>query len=144
VLPGMAVAGAGTGEATNDGTQMIADAKRTERAIVTAVNRKQWDELRALYAPDAVLLPPNHDPVQGRDAIVDYIRGIRDVIGPIDDDGEQYLRVKAGGNVASFATMFTANSGHLRVTDTAVYERQPDGSVLLAVEHFGLRERPVG
>ena len=143
VVPGFAVAGAGTGGSTNEDDQMVAAARRTERAIVAAVNDKKWDELRALYSEDAVLLPPNHEPVLGRDAIVDYIRSIRDVAGKLDD-GEEYLRVKASGNLASLAVTFTANSGHVRMTDAELYERQPDGSVVMAVEQFGFRERPVG
>jgi hypothetical protein len=45
MLPGFAVAGAGTGGDTDDDAQMIADAKRVERAIVDACNEKAWDEL---------------------------------------------------------------------------------------------------
>ena len=143
VVPSVAVAGAGTGGSTNEGDQMVAAARRTERAILVAVNDKKWDELRTLYSEDAVLMPPNHEPVQGRDAIVEYIRSLRDVAGKLDD-GEEYLRVKASGDLASLAVTFSANSGHLRMTDTELYERQPDGSVVMAVEQFGFRERPVG
>jgi ketosteroid isomerase-like protein len=143
VVPGVAVAGAGTSASSNEDDQMVAAARRTERAIIAAVNNKQWDELAALYAQDAVLLPPNHEPVLGRDAIVDYIRGVRDMVGKLDEE-EEYLRVKASGNLASLAVTFTANSGRLRLTDAELYERQPDGSVVMAVEQFGFRERPVG
>ena len=143
LAPGIAVAGAGTGGSTNEDDQLVAAAKRTDSAIIAAYNDKKWDELRALYAEDAVMSPPNHEPVLGRDAIVEYIRSIRDVAGKLDD-GEEYLRVKASGNLASLAVTFTANSGHFRMTDAQLYERQPDGSVVMAVEEFGFRERPVG
>lgn len=144
IVPGtIAVAGAGTGGTTDDEAQLIAAARRTEAAIVAAVNDKQWDKLRALYAHDAVLLPPNHEPVLGPDAIVDYIRSIRDAVGKLDLE-EEYLRVKASGNMASLAVTFSANSGHLRMTDAELYERQPDGSVVMTVEQVGFRERPAG
>jgi ketosteroid isomerase-like protein len=143
VVPGVAVAAAGTGGGTNEDDQMVAAAKRTDRAIIAAYNDKKWDELRALYSEDAVLLPPNHDPVLGRDAIVEYISSVRDVAGKLDD-GQEYLRVKASGNLVSLAVTFTANSGHVRMTDAELYQRQPDGSLVMAVEQFGFRERPVG
>jgi len=143
VVPGMAVAGTGTGGASDDEAALIAAAKQTEAAIATAINDKKWDALGALYAQDAVLLPPNHEPVVGRDAIVDFIRSIRDVVGKLDD-AVDYVRVQASGNLASMAVTFSANSGHLRMTDAELYERQPDGSLVMVVETFAFREQPVG
>jgi ketosteroid isomerase-like protein len=143
VVPGMAVAGTGTGGASDDEAALIAAAKRTEAAIVTAINDRKWDALGALYAPDAVLLPPNHEPVVGRDAIVDFIRSVRDVVGKLDY-AVDYVRVEASGNFASMAVTFSANSGHLRMTDAELYERQPDGSLVMVVETFAFREQPVG
>src|SRR2546429_6576151 len=46
VVPGVAVAGAGTGGRTNEDDQMVAAAKQTQRAIAAAYNDKKWDELR--------------------------------------------------------------------------------------------------
>ena len=76
LAPGIAGAGAGTGGATDDDAQMVADAKLAESAIIAGYNDKKWDELRALYSEDALLLPPNHEPVQGRNAIIEYFQGI--------------------------------------------------------------------
>src|SRR5262245_17472379 len=36
---------------------------------VTATNQGDSEALTALYAEDAVLLPPDHEPIQGREAI---------------------------------------------------------------------------
>jgi len=143
LVPSMAGAGVGTGGDTDDDAQMIADAKRTDRAVVVAYNNKNWDELGPLWAEDALVLPPNHEPVRGRDAIIEYLRDARDVFGPIDD-GWEHIRVKASGTFASLAGLFTLQSGHVRLTYAQLYERQPDGSVLLAVDQFNFRERPVG
>ena len=53
------------------------DAKAIEAAVmryVAASNRGDVDALAALYAEDAVLLPPDHGPVEGREAIADFWR----------------------------------------------------------------------
>jgi uncharacterized protein (TIGR02246 family) len=43
-------------------------------SYVTAANRGDADALAALYADDAVLLPPDHEPIQGREAIGEFWR----------------------------------------------------------------------
>ncbi len=138
LAPGIAGAGAGTGGATDDDAQMVADAKLAESAIVAGYNDKKWDELRALYSEDALLLPPNHEPVQGRDAIIEYFQSIRDITGEIDD-GLEYLRLKGSGSFAVLAGKITFQSGQVRMTYNDLYERQPDGSVLLAVNEIAFR-----
>src|SRR5246127_4575986 len=68
LAPGIASAVAATGGAADDDAQLIAAAKRTESGIVATWNDKKWNELSRLYAEDAVVLAPNHEPVQGRGA----------------------------------------------------------------------------
>ena len=93
---------------------------------------------------DALLAPPNHDPLRGRDAIVGYVRSVRDVFGAIDNSSIEHLRMKgAGGEMAQVLETFTAQSGHIHVTDLSLYRRQTDGSVLITVEQFGFLERAV-
>ena len=132
LAPGIALAGSGTGGDTDDGAQMIADAKRTENAVMVAWNAKKWDELGALYAEDAVVLPPNHGPVAGRAAIVEYFRGLRDALGELG--GFESVRTSANGRLADLVAKFTAESGRVRMIYQGHYERQPDGSVLLGVD----------
>ena len=43
LAPGIAGAGAGTGGATDDDAQMVADAKLAESAIVAGYNDKKWE-----------------------------------------------------------------------------------------------------
>lgn len=143
VTPGLAVAGGGTGGDTNDDAQIVADAKRAERAYDAAWNDRRWDELRLLYAEDALLLLPNHEPIEGRDRIVDYLKSGRDFFGEIDDHSE-WLRVKGSGNLATLAGEITTHSGRVRITYSDLWERQPDGSVAIAVSAVGFPQRPVG
>ena len=74
---------------------------------------------------------------------MEFFKSVRDVAGAIDD-GYEYIRVKGSGKIASLTGYFTTQSGHVRMTYADVYERQPDGSVLMTVNQFGLRERAVG
>lgn len=82
-VPGMAVAVAGTGGDTDDDARLIVDARQSQRALYAAYNDKKWDELRLLFSEDAVMLPPNHKPIRGRDAIIEFVRNGRDVVGEI-------------------------------------------------------------
>src|SRR5215207_5421790 len=41
---------------------------------VTASNESDAEALAALYADDALLLPPDHEPIHGREAIVEFWR----------------------------------------------------------------------
>jgi ketosteroid isomerase-like protein len=119
---------------------MITDARRVLHAVVVAYNNKKWDELRALYAEDAVMLPPNHDPIRGRDAITEYLRSIRDVAGPLDDGSFDAVRARANGKIADLVDKFTMGSGRVRLLADGLFERQPDGSVLVGVDQFGFAD----
>lgn len=84
--PGISIVGAGTvGDAENN-TQMIADAKQALLANAAVYNNRKWDEFRLTYTEDAVLLPPNHDPVRGRDAINELHRDVRDVVARLTSE----------------------------------------------------------
>lgn len=50
------------------------DIERTIRAYAAASNAGDVDSLVSLYADDAVVLPPDHGPVAGRQAIADFWR----------------------------------------------------------------------
>lgn len=133
VAPGIAIAG-GTGGDTDSDAQMVAAAKRTQRGVAAAYNDRKWDELRPLYTKDAIMLPPNHEPIRGPDAIIEFLRSARDVFGEIDLSGSESARVKVSGNLANFVYEFTAQSGRVRLMTNELYERQPDGSVLVSVD----------
>ena len=140
-MPGIA-AGGGMGGDTGDATQMVAEAKRVEIAIVTAYNDRRWDQLPPLFAEDAVLLLSNHEPIHGRDAVAGYYETLRDVVGEINE-GWEFLRVQGTGMSATLTGIVTLGSGRVRVWYSDLYERQPDGSVQLAVNAIGFAQRPV-
>ncbi len=143
LAPGIAVAGAGMGGNTDDDVQIVAEAKRVQGAWIVAYNDKKWDELGSTFAEDAVLLAPNAEPIKGRTAAVEYFKSVRDAAGEVHD-GQEWLSVNGGGTVARLAGVVTAGPGRIRFWYTEVWERQPDGSLQIAVKAFGLPQRAVG
>ena len=61
-------------------------------------NAKDLDHLVAIYAPDAVYLPPHHAAVHGRDAIREYLRGPRS--HGVSDLAFDVTYIKQSGDVA--------------------------------------------
>lgn len=142
-VPGVSVAGAGVGGDTDEVARMVADAKRVEIAVVTAYNDRKWEQLPPLFAEDAVLLLSHHEPIHGRDAVAGYYETLRDVVGEIND-GWEHLRVQGSATSATLTGIVTLGSGRVRVWYSDLYERQPDGSVQLAVNAIAFTQRPVG
>jgi len=135
---GQAGRGQSADPATDDDTQMLADAITAEKAGVQAYNDRNWNELGASFGEHAIVVPPNHEPVQGRTAIVDYYRGVRDVIGEVTC-GHPF-RVAASGRLASVVDECWVVSGRFRVTAHMAFERQSDGVVRYVVDMFGARD----
>ena len=90
------------------------------------------------------MLFQNQDPVQGRAAVTETHRRVRDVFGAVDLHSIEVVRARADGKMANLVYTFTAQSGHIRALANVFYERQPDGSVVLAVDQPGFREQPMG
>ncbi|MEW6471990.1 MAG: nuclear transport factor 2 family protein [Actinomycetota bacterium] len=131
LAPGLALAG--TDRATDE-DQMIAAARKTQSAIIAAYNEKRWDDLPPLYVEDAIMLPPNHEPIRGRDAIIKFLASARDAFGEADSSGSKSARVRASGNLVNFVYEFTAQGGRLRMMSHELYERQPDGTMLISID----------
>jgi ketosteroid isomerase-like protein len=140
VAPGIAGAGSGGGTApTTDRDQLVAQAMGLEQTYIRLWNDRKWEELGGLYKEDAIALPPNHEPIQGRAAIIDYYKGLRDALGELEG-GTEPFRATASGNLVSIVGKYSVVSGRLRVTGHELWERQPDGSLKFAVDQYGLRD----
>lgn len=148
VEPGAAGAGSGEGgsghtAAMSTEGQMAADAMGLERKFVQLWNDKQWDELgTTYYADDALLVPPNHEPIRGRAAIIEYFKASRDAFGDIEG-GTETFRATASGDLVSLVGQYSAHSGKARITAHELYARQPDGALRCIVDMFGFRD-PLG
>lgn len=137
VVPGAMSAQAGD-EARSDADAMVAEAVRMQQQLIERYNARKFDELGAFWAEDAIALPPNHEPIRGRAAIVEYFRANRDILG----EGEvgPPLASSVSGNLVAVVPQYTGYQGQLRLVAHELFERQPDGSLLCIQDMFGFRD----
>ena len=126
-------------EVRTDAAAMVAEAFRMEQLFVELYNNRQFEELGArYYAEDAIVIPPNTEPVRGRAAIVEYFKGVRDGFGDIEV--QEPLRSSANGALVALVGQYTGHHGQLRAVTHELYERQSDGSLLTVHDQFGFRD----
>jgi ketosteroid isomerase-like protein len=117
---------------------MIAKVIEERHQFINDFNAKKWDELGALYEEGAVALPPNHEPLEGRAAIVEYYKSIRDAVGE-GHCAEPFKTAVSGKLVAAVGRDCSAYSGQMGFTTHELFERQDDGSMLFKFDMFGMR-----
>jgi uncharacterized protein (TIGR02246 family) len=110
--------------------------KAIEAAVqqyVTASNQGDADALAALYADDAVLLPPDHEPIQGRAAIGAFWR-------QGTDEGLEVttLSVEVEGSIGYLVGRYNLPANDEEPADSGKYvmclRRQRDGSWKLTAD----------
>jgi ketosteroid isomerase-like protein len=136
-LPGIAGARHDAGVDASDQDQTGIEGFRLQLTFVEYFNARRFEDIGTLYEEDAILMPPNHEPVRGRAAIVDYWRGIRDVAGEVEC--HEPLRLSRSGNLISLAGFCTSHSGQVGYNAHELSARQADGSVRYRVDMFGMR-----
>jgi len=118
---------------------MVAEAVRMQQMFMDLYNARMFEELGArYYAEDAIALPPNHEPIRGRAAIVEYFRENRDTLGEAEVGPP--LASSVSGNLVAVVPQYTGHQGQLRVVAHELFERQPDGSLLCIQDMFGFRD----
>jgi len=139
VGPGIASARSEAGTAASDRVQATySDDVNLQKDWVEFFNGRKWDELGGIYEEDAIAIPPNHEPIRGRAAILEYWRGVRDGLDAVKC-GEP-ARITVSGNLVSLAgDNCSAYGGRMGFTYSELYERQADGSLRYRVDMFGLR-----
>jgi len=135
---GPGIAGAGDDDAEQSDEEKIAEGVAVQQRFVEAYNAKAWDKVGALYAEDAIAIPPNHEPIKGRAAIVEYWKSVRDTVGE-GKCGEAMDGVAGGKYVANVSRSCTAHSGSLGFTTHELVERGEDGTWRYKFDMFGLR-----
>ena len=119
---------------------MVTETRKLIDRFVRLWNEKEINELVAgHYIEDAVMLPPNHEPIRGRPAILAYIKSWRDVAGEFDKD-HSLIRATPSGDTVSWVGQSSLRDGKLRITSHELFVRQPDGSMRSAVDMFGYRD----
>jgi len=122
-----------------------------DRAAIQTVSQKwrdaavagDWAALGGCYASDALLLPPNHVAVEGREAIEDFFAGFP----PVTEMTLRNLEVEGHGDLAyvrGIYTMTMAPEGQPPVQDNGKYldirRRQDDGSWLIVRDMYSSDE----
>jgi len=116
----------------------IEDAVAADKAFVERWNEQRYDEILDLYAEDAILVPPNHDLIRGRQAIGAYIRTIRPLLGKLKTGLEPH-RVWKSGHLTSILGNYEFTNGR-RLTTSATWERRSDGGYKAVLDMFGVRD----
>jgi uncharacterized protein (TIGR02246 family) len=121
-----------------DGSQALDSASRgaieaTVDRYVAASNQGDAEALTALYADDAVLLPPNHEPIHGREAIGEFWRQGTDTGLEV-----RTLRLEVGGDVAYLVGRYHLPPTEQEEADSGQYvlclKRQADGAWKLTAD----------
>jgi uncharacterized protein (TIGR02246 family) len=100
---------------------------------VAASNEGDADALAALYAEDALLLPPDHEPIHGRAAIVEFWRQGTDAGLEVST-----LRLEVAGDVAYMVGRYRLPPTEEEAADSGQYvlclKRQADGAWKLTAD----------
>jgi uncharacterized protein (TIGR02246 family) len=121
-----------------DGSQALDSASRgaieaTVDRYVAASNEGDAEALTALYADDAVLLPPDHEPIHGREAIGEFWRQGTDTGLEVST-----LRLEVGGDVAYLVGRYHLPPTEQEEADSGQYvlclKRQADGAWRLTAD----------
>lgn len=108
--------------------------------VVVAVNSKDAEALGALYTDDARLLPPNHEMINGKKAIVEFWR--QSIDAGFGNLSAGTLHAEMYGDVAcgiGFYRFEYQAQGQAKVDVgkyTVIYKRQEDGSWKMHVDMF--------
>jgi uncharacterized protein (TIGR02246 family) len=144
--------GAAACQAREDTPFAAADATEIRAALdayFTAANAGDAARWAALYAEDAVMMPPNSPTVEGRAAIQSWLAMLPVKIA---DAKGMALEVEGAGNVAYLRGTYSMNLQIPGVPDAVaqqgkilqVYARQPAGSWLLARDMWNADAAPAG
>ena len=105
----------------------------TVSRYVAASNKGDADALAELYADDALLLPPDHEPIHGREAIVEFWR-------EGTDEGLEVstLRLEVNGDVGYMVGQYRLPPTEEEAADSGQYvlclKRQADGAWKLTAD----------
>jgi uncharacterized protein (TIGR02246 family) len=109
------------------------DIEATVDRYVAASNEGDAEALTALYADDAVLLPPDHEPIHGREAIGEFWSQGTDTGLEVST-----LRLEVDGDVAYLVGRYRLPATQQEEADSGQYvlclKRQPDGAWKLTAD----------
>lgn len=105
----------------------MSEVEKLREAFVELWNEERLDEIgEAFYAEDALILPPGHEPVRGRDQIVDFLKEFLRQIGGKTEFG--VIETVTDVNLAYAAGTFAVPHLGLKGTTLETYRRLADGT----------------
>lgn len=126
------LAGCTGGSGTPDSASRGAIEATVDR-YVAASNEGDAEALTALYADDAVLLPPDHEPIHGRQAIGEFWQQGTDTGLEVST-----LRLEVNGNIAYLVGRYHLPATEQEEADSGQYvlclKRQADGNWKLTAD----------
>jgi len=139
--PSLARQGGGAVRAAAAEDPVVTEVRKLADQFLELWKENRLDELVAgFYAADAIMVPPNHEPIHGREAILAFLKRLREPLGDFDQ-GDHVIRLTPGGtDTVSWVGAYSFHGGTLRLTTHELYVRQSDGSMRCAVDMFGYRD----
>jgi ketosteroid isomerase-like protein len=131
---------AGTGDTESAGVEdIVAEALHLDQQFVALWNDDKFDEMgTTYYTDDALAVPPNHAPIKGRKAIIEYMKSLRP-LGELSLDPEP-IRAVGSNATASLVNTYYVGAARTRVTAHELFQRQPDGTLKCTVDMFGFHD----
>jgi len=118
-----------------------ADVTAAYAAWDKAFNSGDAKAVSALYADDAIVLPPTHDVIKGPEGVDKFITGILGMGGK--DHKLELIEASGDGNIVYGTAKWTAAGKDKGGADqpwagtaTTIFEKQGDGSLKLKVHTF--------
>jgi hypothetical protein len=118
---------------------MVAATWQAEERFRELWNANNIDQLVAeIYTDESVVVPPNHDPIRGRAAILEFLKPARAELGEYSKD-DMSCQPTSSDTLVSMFCDYKFRSGGFRFNAHEAWHRQPDGSVRNMVDMFGFR-----
>jgi ketosteroid isomerase-like protein len=119
--------------------QRVLTPEEMDVEFVRLWNENKLDELGEFYyAENALLMPPNHEPIRGKKAIVEELKGLRQAFGEMCC--LRPMQVVQSEGLTSIGTNFASLQGGVRIVAHEAFQRQVDGSWKVIVDMVGFRD----
>jgi ketosteroid isomerase-like protein len=140
-MPALSATQAAPGITAGTEDPMVTDTRKLIDTFVQLWKENKLEQLVAGYfTEDPLMLPPNHEPIRGHQAILAYFKSLRDAVGEFDRGDGLIRATPSGDDSVSWVGQFSFHDGKLRVTTHELFVRQPDGSMRCAVKMVGFRD----